>query len=82
MTTVIVADARSRLAEFLRRVEAGETVTIARRNRPIAELRPVEPLLRKPRPAGVCKGEFVVPDDFDAPLPQSVIEGFQGFEKS
>ena len=77
MPTVNIADAKSRLAEYLRRVEAGETVTIARRNQPIAELRPVPEQLRRPRPAGLCKGDFVVPDDFDAPLPQSVIDSFE-----
>ena len=65
MVTVNIADAKSRLAEYLRRVEEGETVTIARRNQPIAELRPLKQLLRKRRPVGLCAGDFVVPDDFD-----------------
>ena len=26
----------------------------------------------EPRPFGLCAGEFVVPDDFDAPLPMLV----------
>ena len=30
------------------------------------------------RPFGLCKGEFVVPDDFDAPLPESVLKDFEG----
>ena len=29
------------------------------------------------RPFGLAKGEFVVPDDFDAPLPDSVLEEFE-----
>jgi len=28
------------------------------------------------RPAGQCVGEFTVPDDFDAPLPDEVLEQF------
>jgi hypothetical protein len=27
--------------------------------------------LGKMRPSGLCEGEFVVPDDFDTPLPES-----------
>lgn len=30
------------------------------------------------RPYGLCAGEFVVPDDFDDPLPNDVIEAFEG----
>jgi hypothetical protein len=30
------------------------------------------------RPFGLCSGEFVVPDDFDAPLPDYIIEEFEG----
>ena len=30
------------------------------------------------RPFGLCAGEFTVPDDFDSPLPDYVIEDFQG----
>ena len=29
------------------------------------------------RPYGLCRGEFVVPNDFDAPLPDDVIEAFE-----
>jgi hypothetical protein len=28
------------------------------------------------RPVGLCKGEFSVPDDFDAPLPESILRDF------
>ena len=30
------------------------------------------------RPFGLCKGEFIVPDDFDAPLPEEVLDDFEG----
>ncbi|MEI2691123.1 MAG: type II toxin-antitoxin system Phd/YefM family antitoxin [Anaerolineae bacterium] len=32
---------------------------------------------RSPRPFGLCTGEFVVPDDFDAPLPPEVLVLFE-----
>ncbi len=77
ITTINIADAKAHLTDYLRRVEAGETLTIARRNKPVAELRPVRQPLERLRPAGLCQGEFMVPDDFDAPLPQSVIDSFE-----
>lgn len=30
------------------------------------------------RPFGLAAGEFVVPEDFDAPLPESIINEFEG----
>ncbi len=42
MRTVNVQEAKTRLSELLKQVEAGEQVVIARAGRPIAELRPVE----------------------------------------
>ncbi len=30
------------------------------------------------RPIGLCKGEFRVPDDFDDPLPEDIIQDFDG----
>jgi hypothetical protein len=32
----------------------------------------------RPRPFGLCAGTFAVPDDFDAPLPEDVLRGFEG----
>jgi len=31
-----------------------------------------------PRPIGLARGEFTVPDDFNAPLPEDVLRGFEG----
>lgn len=30
------------------------------------------------RPFGLCKDEFIVPDDFDAPLPDDILNDFEG----
>ena len=30
------------------------------------------------RPSGLCEGEFIVPDDFDDPLPEEVLREFEG----
>ena len=29
------------------------------------------------RPVGLCQGEFIVPDDFNAPLPESILRDFE-----
>ncbi len=34
--------------------------------------------LAKPRPRGLAKGEVIVPDDFNAPLPDEILDLFEG----
>jgi hypothetical protein len=31
---------------------------------------------KQPRPFGLCAGEFTVPDDFDEPLPEEILNAF------
>jgi len=32
----------------------------------------------QPRPIGLAKGQFTVPDDFNAPLAEDVLQAFEG----
>ena len=41
-------------------------------------LEPVASEKSSQRPFGLCAGEFTVPDDFDDPLPEHLIEEFEG----
>ncbi len=66
------------LPGYIERVEAGETLVIVRGGKPVAEVKPAAPEMAGLRPFGLCAGEFVVPDDFDAPLPEGVISEFEG----
>lgn len=63
--------------EFLARIEAGEPFVITRHGQPIAEVVPLVGAKKK-RPAGLCKGQFVVPDDFNDPLPDEILREFDG----
>ncbi len=63
--------------KYLHQVEAGETLVIVRADKPIAELRPIASS-KQLRPFGLCAGEFTVPDDFDAPLPEGILSAFEG----
>lgn len=76
MSTVSFDDLKRDPAALLARVAAGEQLVIAQDGRPVAELRP--PPAASPRPFGLCVGEFVVPDDFDAPLPDDTLKEFGG----
>ena len=78
MTTISLDDIQHDFLACLRRVRAGETVLIVDVDTPVAELKPVNSAASQPRPFGLCAGEFVVPDDFDAPLPEAVLREFEG----
>lgn len=44
----------------------------------VAEMRPIGLSSEFLRPFGLCVGEFTVTDDFDAPLPEHIIQEFEG----
>jgi antitoxin (DNA-binding transcriptional repressor) of toxin-antitoxin stability system len=66
------------LLAYLQRVEDGETFIIVKAGKPMAEIKPVASATKTLRPFGLCAGEFIVPDDFDDPLPNDIIEAFEG----
>lgn len=76
MTTVGIHQAKTHLSELLRRVAAGEEILIVRGREPVARLVPAAPAAV--RRLGIDKGEFEVPDDFDAALPPDVLAAFEG----
>ena len=67
-----------KLSVFLHKVEAGETLIILKSGKPLAEVKPVKPYPLQVRPYGLCEGDFIVPEDFDALLPDNVIKEFEG----
>ena len=77
MIQVPLSEIKQNLASFLQRVENGETLVITKKGTPLAEVKPVRPRSRQPRPYGLCAGEFTVPEDFDAPLPEEIIREFE-----
>lgn len=74
---VTVDEIEKHLGEYLNRVLEGETVTVFSDDRPVAEIRPLSETSAL-RPIGLAAGEIVVPDDFDEPLPEDVLEQFEG----
>ncbi|HYU34106.1 MAG TPA: type II toxin-antitoxin system prevent-host-death family antitoxin [Thermoanaerobaculia bacterium] len=78
MSTVSLQELQRDTGALLDRVEAGEHVVVVRGGRPVAELRPVPTSQPGPRPFGLSAGVFTVPDDFDDPLPEEILRGFEG----
>ncbi|HEV2234893.1 MAG TPA: type II toxin-antitoxin system Phd/YefM family antitoxin [Terriglobia bacterium] len=76
---VNIHEAKTHLSRLLNRVAVGEEVTIARAGVPVARLVGVK-RRRIPRPMGMYRGQFKVPEDFDAPLSKDVLALFEGEE--
>ena len=75
MPMVGIHEAKTHLSRLLRRVAAGEEIIIAKGSKPVARLVPVAP--RAKRILGRDRGLFEVPEDFDAPLSEDVLDGFE-----
>ena len=76
MDTVNIHQAKTQLSRLIERVCAGEEIIIARGGRPVARLAPLEQ--RRPRRLGLLKGKIWVAKDFNAPLPDDLLDLFEG----
>jgi prevent-host-death family protein len=77
MPMVNIHAAKSQLSRLLDVALAGEEVIIAKAGKPIARLVPIERKQER-RKLGTMAGQFRVPDDFDDPLPDDILDGFEG----
>ncbi len=77
MIMINIAEAKAHFSRYIESVERGETVTVCRRNVPVAEIRPLPQLLRNKRPVGIDRG-LEVPASFFEPLPDDLLTAFEG----
>ena len=78
MLTVTIDEIQQNLTSYLHQVAAGESIIITQAGKPIAEIKPVSATSQQIRPYGLYAGEFIVPDDFDSPLPEEILNSFDG----
>lgn len=78
MITINIHEAKTHLSHYLDEVEKGQRVVVCKRNRPIAEIRPIAPRSAEKRPIGLAKGTFTVPDAFFDDLPAETVALFSG----
>jgi prevent-host-death family protein len=76
VTAVNVHEAKTHLSRLLLRVEAGEEVLILRAGTPVARLVPANPHHARRKP-GLDVGKGFVGDDFNSPLPKTVLARFR-----
>jgi len=78
MIEVSVEEIQRDLSAFLQRVQAGETVVIVHAGHPFAEVKRIVTPIATFRPYALCAGEFTVPEEFDAPLTEDLLNAFEG----
>jgi prevent-host-death family protein len=74
---VNIYEAKTQLSKLVDQAARGEDVIIARNGKPIARLTTLKQE-KLPVRFGLLKGEIWIADDFDAPLPDDILAGFEG----
>ena len=77
MHTVNIHEAKTHLSRLLEEVSQGREVIIAKSGKPMAKLTGISAAkpIRKP---GFLKGKIRIAEDFDAPLPDDILDAFEG----
>jgi prevent-host-death family protein len=77
MKKVNIYEAKTRLSQLVEEAAAGRDIVIARAGRPVARLTRLTPARGKRR-LGVLDGRFRIPEDFNRPLPATLLRAFEG----
>ena len=80
MTTIKMHQAKTELSKLVARAQAGEEIIIARGNKPVAKIVPVEGEVKMPRKPGALKHlKGNLPSDlFLEPLPDDELDAWEG----
>lgn len=77
MPYVNIHAAKTHLSSLVEAAERGEETVIARAGVPVAKLAPLTPKLPRIR-FGLLEGKLSVADNFDDPLPDDLLDAFEG----
>ncbi|MSP97566.1 MAG: type II toxin-antitoxin system Phd/YefM family antitoxin [Betaproteobacteria bacterium] len=77
MQTVNIHEAKTHLSRLVEEVSKGREILIAKAGKPMAKLSGIT--TAKPRRTpGFLKGKIKIAEDFDAPLPDDLLDAFEG----
>jgi len=76
-TVLNLYEAKTSLSKLVDRAAAGEEIIIAKAGRPLAKLAPLREK-KFPRSPGGWEGRVYIAEDFDAPLPDELLDVFEG----
>lgn len=78
MIKLNIHEAKTHLSKYLAKLKAGERILLCKRNHPVAEITALPEPPAQPRPIGLAKGRFSVPPSFFEPLPDELLDAFEG----
>jgi prevent-host-death family protein len=77
MRNVNIHEAKTHFSKLVDKAMHGEEIIIAKAGKPAARLVPLREAARKIQ-FGLMQGEVEIAENFDAPLPESVMATFEG----
>lgn len=78
MIKLNIHEAKTHLSKYLAKLKSGERIVLCKHNQPVAQITPLVVLPTRPRPIGLAKRTFTVPPSFFEPLPDDLLEAFEG----
>ena len=77
MSTVNIHEAKTHFSKLVDAALRGEETIIAKAGKPAARLVPIKPV-KSTRKPGFLKGKIKIAADFDSPLPDELLDAFEG----
>ena len=77
MNPINIHEAKARLSQLVDQAAAGEDVVVSRNGKPLVRITRLAASERRIR-FGVLKGKVKIAANFDRPLPDDAIAGFEG----
>ena len=81
MTRVNIHEAKTHLSRLAEEVAAGEEIIVAKAGKPMMKMVPLSNVTQS-RVIGMLKGKIHIAKNFDAPLPNDVLDAFEGNPES
>jgi antitoxin (DNA-binding transcriptional repressor) of toxin-antitoxin stability system len=78
MEVVSMHLAKSTLSQLVKRAATGETILLGAYGKVEAKLVPANAQTAPAKQIGIMAGRLDVPEDFDADLPEEVLQAFEG----
>jgi prevent-host-death family protein len=74
---VSVGEVAAQFSEWFQRVRQGEEIIIVENGHELARVIPNQ-LTKAPRIPGIDEGKIIFAPDFEDPLPEEILQGFEG----
>ena len=77
-TRLDLQEAATSLPKYVSDLKPGDRIILCHGNNPVAEILPLPAAQPQPRPIGLGAGLATVPDSFFDPLPEDLLDAFEG----